>query len=90
MIHFYIKCDDFKASIEKFSDRIQIVKKELSIGVKDNQVQVAGLFEAVILQRARFFELDNKSSLGFHSRASVTNTVLRDGSIALNPSAQKQ
>ena len=41
--------DDFKAAVEKFHERIEILKNELLLAVKDKQAQAAELFEAARL-----------------------------------------
>ena len=80
-----VEQDDFKAAVEKFCGRIEIVKNELSTAVKDKQAQAAELFEAARIQRVMVFELDDESILEVDSGASAP----RGGSIALNSSARK-
>ena len=83
-----VEQDDFKAAVEKFRERIEIVKNELSLAVKDKQAQAAELFEAVRLQRAMVFELDDEPIPGIDSGASAAG--VRGVSIALNSSARKR
>ena len=48
------------------------------------------MFEVARLSKAMVFELNDKSILGVNSGVLVTGTVLRDGSIILNPFAWNQ
>ncbi len=81
-----VEQDDFKAAVEKFCGRIEIVKNKLSTAVKDKQAQTAEFFEAARIQRAMVFELDDESIPGVDSGASAP----RDGSIVLNSSVRKR
>lgn len=70
-----VKQNNFKTAIEKFCERIEIVKNEFSLAIKNKQISAAEFFEMAKLQKAMVFELDNKFILGIDSGASNAGVV---------------
>lgn len=80
--------DDFKAAVEVFRNRWEIVENEIKQSKQSNDAQAAELFEAARVQKAMVFELDDEPIAGIDSAEHGSNA--RNASIALNSSNRKQ
>lgn len=80
--------DDFKAAVEVFRNRWEIVENEIKQSKQSKDAQAAELFEAARVQKAIVFELDDEPIAGIDSAEHGSNA--RNASIALNSSSRKR
>lgn len=65
--------DDFKAGVEIFKERWEIVENKIKQSKQSRKAQAAELFEAVWVQKTMVFELDNESIAGIDSSEHGSN-----------------
>ena len=84
-----VEQDDYKAAVERFANRMNIVQKEMNLAVKGKQTQAAELFEAAKLQSAMVFGIGDKPIAGIES-ASGGVSGPSSTFFALNPARKRK